>query len=132
MNDNDQRVGGYVVGLGVLGVIAWYLYGAFKNREPSRMARNIRGQMYPLYMARKVGERIGINWLTADFPVEQLARGIVVEFEHGTVDPRTDVTDDDVLMTAKIAWAHLNEFPDYYDRLDDMEYEAEKVFGERG
>jgi hypothetical protein len=38
--------------------------------------------------------------------------GIDVELEHGTRDLETDVTDDDVIMTAKIARAHLNEFPD--------------------
>ena len=30
-----------------------------------------------------------------------------------------------VIMTAKIARAHLNEFPDYYTRLAKMEAEAE-------
>ncbi|GAH30981.1 unnamed protein product, partial [marine sediment metagenome] len=43
----------------------------------------------------------------------------------GTRDPNTNVTDDDPLMTGKIALAHLNEFPDYYTRLDRMEKEAE-------
>ena len=33
------------------------------------------------------------------------------ELEHGTRDPETNVTGDDVIMTAKIARAHLNEFP---------------------
>jgi multisubunit Na+/H+ antiporter MnhG subunit len=33
----------------------------------------------------------------------------------------TNVTDDDLVMTAKIALAHLNELPDYYDRLAEME-----------
>ena len=48
-----------------------------------------------------------------------------VELEHGTRDPATNVTDDDVIMTAKIARAHLNEFPDYYTRLAKMEAQAE-------
>ena len=46
-------------------------------------------------------------------------------FEHGTQDPATNVTDDDIVVTAKIARAHLNEFPDYYSRLSIMEAEAE-------
>lgn len=50
---------------------------------------------------------------------------IDVELEHGTRDPETNVTDDDVIMTAKIARAHLNEFPDHYTRLAKMEAEAE-------
>ena len=51
--------------------------------------------------------------------------GLDVELEHGTVDPDTNVTNDDALMTGKIALAHLNEFSDYYTRLDIMEREAE-------
>jgi hypothetical protein len=49
-----------------------------------------------------------------------------VELEHGSHDPQTNVTNDDPLMTGKIAWAHLKEMPDYYDRLDAMEAEAER------
>ena len=49
-----------------------------------------------------------------------------VELEHGTIDSPTNVTGDDSLVTGKIALAHLNEFPDYYTRLEKMENEAEK------
>ena len=63
------------------------------------------------------GVRIGIDWETSLFSLEQFRMGMDVELEHGTRDPATNVTDDDVLMTAKIARAHLNEFPDYYTRL---------------
>ncbi len=75
--------------------------------------------------ARAVGERIGIDWATSLFDVEQFRMGMDVELEHGTRDPQTNVTDDDVNVTAKIARAHLNEFPDYYSRLAVMEAEAE-------
>ena len=51
-----------------------------------------------------------------------------VELEHGSVDEHTNVSNDDSLVTGKIAFAHLNEFPDYYDRLDKMEEEAEKYW----
>jgi hypothetical protein len=33
--------------------------------------------------------------------------------------------------TGKIAWAHLNEFPDYYTRLEVMEADAERYWSER-
>jgi Protein of unknown function (DUF5661) len=75
--------------------------------------------------ARSVGERIGIDWDTAPFDVEQFRIGMEVEFEHGTHDPATNVTDDDPIVTGKIALAHLNEFADYYTRLQKMEAEAE-------
>jgi hypothetical protein len=51
--------------------------------------------------------------------------GLEVELEHGIVDPSTNITNDDLMMTGKIALAHLKEFPDYYDRLQKMENEAE-------
>lgn len=73
--------------------------------------------------AKKIGERLGITW--DKFDVEQFRMGMDVELEHGLVDPKTNVTDDDPLMTGKIALAHLNEFPDYYIRLHKMEEEAE-------
>jgi hypothetical protein len=76
--------------------------------------------------ARQVGEAIGIDWDSAPFDVEQLRRGMEVELEHGLRDPATNVTDDDPAFTAKIALAHLNEFPDYYTRLERMEQEAER------
>jgi hypothetical protein len=75
--------------------------------------------------ARVAGERIGIDWASSRFDVEQLRMGMDVELEHGTRDLETNVTNDDVTVTAKIARAHLNEFPDYYSRLTVMEAEAE-------
>jgi hypothetical protein len=75
--------------------------------------------------AREVGEQIGIDWGTAPFDVEQFRAGMDIELEHGTEDPATNVTDDDPIVTGKIALAHLNEFPDYYTRLKQMEAEAE-------
>jgi hypothetical protein len=76
--------------------------------------------------ARRIGERIGIDWSTSPFDVEQFRAGMEVELEHGLRGPETDVTGDDPLVTGKIALAHLNEFPDYYTRLERMEEEAKR------
>ena len=73
--------------------------------------------------AKEIGEKLGIDW--SKFDVEQFRMGMDVELEHGLVDPHTNVTNDDSLITGKIALAHLNEFPDYYTRLEAMEKEAE-------
>jgi hypothetical protein len=73
--------------------------------------------------ARRIGEALGIDW--SKFDVEQYRMGLDVELEHGLVDPHTNVTNDDPMMTGKITLAHLNEFPDYYTRLEKMEREAE-------
>jgi hypothetical protein len=81
--------------------------------------------------ARAVGERIGIDWSSSPFDVEQFRMGMDVELEHGLHDPATNVTGDDDLVTGKIALAHLNEFPDYYTRLERMEEEARRELGSR-
>lgn len=72
--------------------------------------------------AKEVGEKLGIKWTR--FDVEQFRMGMDVELEHGTRDEDTNVTNDNPLTTGKIALAHLNEFPDYYTRLDKLEEEA--------
>jgi hypothetical protein len=77
--------------------------------------------------ARTIGKQLGIDW--SKFDVEQFRQGLDVELEHGLVDPHTNVTNDDPLMTGKIALAHLNEFADYYTRLDKMEEEADAFWG---
>ncbi len=76
--------------------------------------------------AKKIGETLKINW--KEFDVEQFRAGLDVELEHGTINSETNVTNDDAIMTGKIALAHLNEFSDYYTRLDKMEKEAEDVW----
>ena len=81
---------------------------------------------FTAHEARVVGEQIGIDWEKAAFDVEQFRMGMDVELEHGLQDPATNVTGDDPVVTGKIALAHLNEFPDYYNRLDRMEAEAKR------
>jgi hypothetical protein len=81
--------------------------------------------------ARRIGTAIGIDWASAPFDAEQFRMGLAVELEHGLHDLATNVTDDDPIITGKIALAHLNEFPDYYTRLARMEAEAEADDTER-
>ena len=79
--------------------------------------------------ARSVGDEIGVDW--DRFDLEQFRAGMDVEFEHGSHDPQTDVTGDDPILTGKIALAHMKEFPDYYERLERMEREAERHWATR-
>ena len=76
--------------------------------------------------AKRIGEAIGIDW--SKFDIDQFRIGLDVELEHGLVDSKTNVTNDDEIMTGKIALAHLNEFPDYYTRLKKMENEADEYY----
>ena len=79
--------------------------------------------------AKKIGATLHIDWTRVD--PDQFRRGLEVEFEHGARDPETNVTNDDAVLTGKIAWAHLKEFPDYYTRLDRLETEADAYWASR-
>ena len=81
--------------------------------------------------ARRFGSEIGIDWDAAPFDAEQFRTGMNVELEHGLHDTATNVSDDDPHVTARIALAHLNEFPDYYTRLERMEEEARRYWSSR-
>ena len=81
-------------------------------------------QNFTTEKAREIGDKLGIDW--SRFNVEQFRMGLDVELEHGLVDPSTNVTGNDSILTGKIALAHLNEFADYYTRLEKMERKAEK------
>ncbi|QJX73167.1 hypothetical protein F-VV57_0406 [Faustovirus] len=81
------------------------------------MSRNYRAE------AIVAAERLGIDLTTAPFTIDDLAEGIKVEYEHGLDTPNsiTNVTMDDPDMTAKIAYRHLLERPDYYKLLEVVE-----------
>ena len=74
--------------------------------------------------AKEIAKQLGINFENEKFNLEQFRMGLDVELEHGRINPKTNVTDDDDLLTGKIALAHLNEIPDYYTRLAKLEKEG--------
>ena len=84
--------------------------------------------MFSVSDASKALELAGIDISNERYTVEDVATGMNVESEHGKRFPDLDVTGDDPVITAKIALAHLREFPDYYDRLEVMEREAEAAW----
>ena len=85
-------------------------------------------QHFTTEQARDIGDKLGIDW--SRFDVEQFRMGLDVELEHGRRDPSTDLTGNDPILTGKIALAHLNEFADYYTRLQKMEQEADEEHGQ--
>jgi len=88
------------------------------------------GRKFAAQEARRIGNELGVDWGQVD--LEQFRIGLEVELEHGTRDPETNVTNDDEILTGKIALAHLREFPDYYTRLEELEEEAEDYWSTRG
>ena len=79
--------------------------------------------------AKKTGESLGLKW--DKFDVKQFTMGMNIELEHGTENALTNVSNDDLLITGKIALAHLNEFVDYYDRLEEMEKKAHEYWNSK-
>jgi hypothetical protein len=86
----------------------WLAGRGYKVNTPRR-------KEFSIEEARQIGERLGLDWSQVD--LAQFCIGLHVEMEHGRMSPHTNVTDDDPLMTGKIALAHLNQYPDYYARL---------------
>jgi len=93
--------------------------------EPIRKREHqmIKKRQFSTKEAHSLGTQLKMDWSQID--LEQFRRGLEVELEHGAIDPETNVTGDDLLLTGKIAWAHLKEIRDYYTRLDRMEAQAE-------
>ncbi|ARF12248.1 hypothetical protein Klosneuvirus_4_63 [Klosneuvirus KNV1] len=77
-----------------------------------------------MYFINKVGLKMNEELFTVD----DLIKGMNVELEHGKKDRFTNVTNNNIIITGKIALAHLNEFPDYYKRLEKLEKKAEKYW----
>lgn len=57
-----------------------------------------------------------LNIIFDKFTPEDFLTGINIEKEHGKINTLTNVTNDDIIITAKIALAHLNEYPNYYNK----------------
>ncbi len=84
-------------------------------------------RVYSLEEAIAVAGDLKIDFAKVPFDLAQFHAGLDVEAEHGRIDQGTNVTNDDPLITGKIALAHLNEIPDYYTRLHKMESEAKSA-----
>jgi hypothetical protein len=88
---------------------------------------------FTLSEAISIANQLGIDFEKVSFTPEEYLEGINVELEHGTVDSETNVTDDDPLITGKIALAHLNEVPTYYNKdigLEAWEHAIEAFEGD--
>ena len=70
--------------------------------------------MFKLKDILEVARQLNIDF--SKFSLSDFITGINIELEHGLVDSQTNVTNNNLLTTAKIALAHLNEFPDYYNK----------------
>ena len=70
--------------------------------------------MYSKEDILKTAQVLGVTF--DKFKIDDLITGVNIELEHGTINYITNVTNDDLVLTMKIALAHLNEFPNYYNK----------------
>ena len=70
--------------------------------------------MYTINDALFVAQKLNIPF--DKFSIYDLQEGLNIEKEHGLTNPQTNVTNDNLITTAKIALAHLNEYPNYYNK----------------
>jgi len=77
----------------------------------------------------RAANKLGVNFDNVD--LDTLMEGVKVELEHGLIDKRTNVSNDRLDITLKIALAHIVEFPDYYVYLDKMERRLERKWAGR-
>ena len=77
---------------------------------------------FVLSEAIEIAKSLKIDFNKVDYTPEDYLEGINIELEHGVVDSNTNVSNNDPLITGKIALAHLNELSNYYN--DDIGLEA--------
>jgi len=91
------------------------------EKELEEEIKNVRvvRQKFTREQAKSIGDNLGLDW--KQFSLDEFAMGVNVELEHGKHDPETNVTNDDPIVTGKIALAHLKEVRDYYTKLKMVE-----------
>lgn len=117
----------------VVGVVAMAVgvafYALLQRYQPSQSPSPTETPMIPRTRisraeASQVADALRVDFDTVEFDLDEFHRGMTVELQHGSADPDTNITNDDLVTTGKIALAHLHEIPDYYQRLAAMEEQA--------
>lgn len=76
--------------------------------------------------AKKIADILNIN--LDIIPLKEWRYGMQIEMEHGTWKKITNVTNDNLLLTGKIALVHILEYPNYYTRLKKMEHQLNQYW----
>lgn len=101
-------------------------------RKIEKRFRKSPDTVFDIEDAEAIAKALKIDFNEELFDLNQFLAGINVELEHGRRNKKTNVTNDNPILTGKIALAHLMEFPDYYDRLAKLEEEAKAYWKDKG
>jgi hypothetical protein len=73
--------------------------------------------------AKRIGEALHLDWDHVD--LEQFRQELMGKQTQEIGDPETALTHDGVLQTGQVVLAHMEEFPDYFSRLEKLRAEAD-------
>jgi len=73
--------------------------------------------------AKRIGDSLYIDWDQVD--LEQFRQGLMGNHQQGTIDSETGLFDG-VFLTGKVVLAHVQEFPDYFTRLEKLKAEIDE------
>ena len=120
-------------GLCAAGLVAYALMRRFTTTTTSsgNPDDDVRRTQVTIEESQRVAAELRVDFAVVEFDAEELRHGMQMELQHGRADPDTNITDDDLAATAKIALAHLNEIPDYYARLEAMETAARREWARK-
>jgi NH3-dependent NAD+ synthetase len=94
--------------------------------EAEKKAKNQGGTSLKITRetALKMAKKFNINLKVV--PIQEFQKGIQIELEHGKMLGKvTNVTQNNIQMTTRIAIAHLIEDPRYYKHLEALEKKRE-------
>lgn len=100
------------------------------QRKPIQFTMNEQVRTSPnfaLTMEELVGLAMDNGLDLAPYEPSEVLKGLEVELEHGSENPKTDITHNDPLKTLKVVLAHLNENPSYYEVLQQARLEEKLV-----
>jgi Protein of unknown function (DUF5661) len=79
--------------------------------------------------AKRIGESLHLD--LDQVGLEQFRQGLMGKDKRGALDPETGSAYDGVLLAGKVVLAHMEEFPDYFSRLEKLRAEADKYQSKR-
>ena len=79
--------------------------------------------------AKRIGESLHVDWEQVD--LEDFRQGLMRKLQQEAIDPEMGLTYDGVLLAGKIVQSHMEEFPDYFTRLEKLKAEADEYQAQR-
>jgi len=79
--------------------------------------------------AKRIGDSLYIDWDQVD--LEQFRKGLMGNHKQGSIDPVTELTYDGMLLSGKVVLTHMEQFPDYFNRLEKIKTEIDEYHARR-